>query len=162
MDDSVICAIAIRLLEVLSYLHSQRPPIIHRDIKPANIVVDRQPDEGNGEQVDLSLVDFGGVTSAVSSQSFGSTLVGTFGYMAPEQVARCTQKGNGTAVCFIRLFCVPLHVCSFAEFRQFRVTSTRSAPHCSTSLLAKSHQPSLKTGCGSTFPPPCPSSCRPA
>ncbi|CEL97062.1 unnamed protein product [Vitrella brassicaformis CCMP3155] len=85
VDDSVICAIAIRLLEVLSYLHSQRPPIIHRDIKPANIVVDRQPDEGNGEQVDLSLVDFGGVTSAVSSQSFGSTLVGTFGYMAPEQ-----------------------------------------------------------------------------
>ena len=40
-----------QLLDVLSYLHAQTPPIIYRDMKPANIIL--KPD-GN-----LSLIDFG-------------------------------------------------------------------------------------------------------
>lgn len=69
--------ILIRGLEILDYLHTRVPPVVHRDIKPSNLV--RAPD---GK---LALVDFGGVLEAAREQG-GSTVVGTFGYMAPEQL----------------------------------------------------------------------------
>jgi len=64
-------------LEVLAYLHGLRPPVIHRDVKPANLIC--RPDGR------LVLVDFGGVRVALRPEG-GSTVVGTFGYMAPEQL----------------------------------------------------------------------------
>ena len=70
-------------LEVLEYLHSLRPPVIHRDVKPANLI--------RGDDGRLTLVDFGGVRVALRPDG-GSTVVGTFGYMAPEQL-----HGDATA-----------------------------------------------------------------
>ena len=64
------------LEETLEYLHSRVPPVIHRDIKPANIIL--RPDGS------FSLVDFGSVRDGLKPEG-GSTVVGTFGYMAPEQ-----------------------------------------------------------------------------
>lgn len=69
--------VMIRCLEILDYLHTRTPPVIHRDLKPSNIV--RAPD---GK---IALVDFGGVLDAARERG-GSTIVGTFGYMAPEQL----------------------------------------------------------------------------
>jgi len=69
-----------RLLEqasgVLAYLHDRSPAIIHRDLKPANVI--RRPDGS------FAFVDFGAVRDRLRPQG-GSTVVGTFGYMAPEQ-----------------------------------------------------------------------------
>ncbi|HEY9607990.1 ankyrin repeat domain-containing protein [Allocoleopsis sp.] len=70
--------IAMQILEILVYLHSLDPPVIHRDIKPQNII--RQED---GQ---VFLVDFGAVQDTYYSTFMrSSTVVGTYGYMAPEQ-----------------------------------------------------------------------------
>lgn len=68
----------VSILNILTYLHQHSPPIIHRDIKPSNII--QQPD---GQ---WALIDFGAIQSLLSTASMvGSTIVGTSGYMAPEQ-----------------------------------------------------------------------------
>ncbi|MCT7984190.1 serine/threonine protein kinase [Laspinema sp. A4] len=70
--------IAKQLLEILVYLHQLTPPVVHRDIKPQNII--RQSD---GK---VFLVDFGAVQDTYRHTfTSGSTIVGTYGYMAPEQ-----------------------------------------------------------------------------
>ncbi|MGH7437677.1 MAG: serine/threonine protein kinase [Polyangiaceae bacterium] len=71
---------AMRLLgdaaKVLAYLHGRSPPVVHRDLKPANVI--RRPDGS------YAFVDFGAVRDNLRPEG-GSTVVGTFGYMAPEQ-----------------------------------------------------------------------------
>ncbi len=70
--------IAKQLLDILVYLHQLTPPVVHRDIKPQNII--RQSD---GK---IFLVDFGAVQDTYRHTIIsGSTIVGTYGYMAPEQ-----------------------------------------------------------------------------
>jgi serine/threonine protein kinase len=61
----------------LTYLHGRGSPVIHRDIKPRNVV--RRAD---GSYV---FVDFGAVAELVLRRG-ASTIVGTIGYMAPEQL----------------------------------------------------------------------------
>jgi len=65
------------LLKILDHLHSHHPPILHRDLKPSSIVLgkDRRP----------HLVDFGSVKSLKSQATVNFTIVGTYGYMPPEQ-----------------------------------------------------------------------------
>ena len=65
------------LLRILLYLHGQQPPIVHRDIKPSNILLANRQ---------AYLVDFGSVKSLkVSGDTSAFTVVGTYGYMPPEQ-----------------------------------------------------------------------------
>lgn len=60
----------------LDYLHGADPPIVHRDIKPSNVI--RRLDGS------FAFIDFGSVRHRMKPEG-GSTVVGTFGYMAPEQ-----------------------------------------------------------------------------
>lgn len=77
--EAEIKQIAIKILEILSYLHQLNPPIIHRDIKPQNII--RQADGT------VFLVDFGAVQDIYrNTMSVSGTFVGTIGYMPPEQL----------------------------------------------------------------------------
>ncbi len=74
--------IAQSLLKILDYLHSQNPPIIHRDIKPSNILITNRSSHHVG---DVYLVDFGSVQSLGHRDGGTMTIVGTYGYMPPEQ-----------------------------------------------------------------------------
>lgn len=76
-DEAEVLRIGAFLLDVLSYLHALHPPILHRDVKPANVI--------RSEDGRLWLVDFGAVRDVTTTMSGGSTVVGTYGYMAPEQ-----------------------------------------------------------------------------
>jgi eukaryotic-like serine/threonine-protein kinase len=70
--------IASQILEILIYLHTLIPAVIHRDIKPQNLI---RSSDGQ-----ISLVDFGAVQDTYHhTVTGGSTVVGTYGYMAPEQ-----------------------------------------------------------------------------
>ena len=67
-----------QILDILVYLQQLAPPVIHRDIKPQNII--RRDDR------QIFLVDFGAVQDVYHQTiTGGSTVVGTYGYMAPEQ-----------------------------------------------------------------------------
>lgn len=76
-SDDVV-AIMRSCLGPLEYLHGRAKPLYHRDLKPSNILL-----RNDGTCV---LVDFGAVREAIADpRTGGSSVVGTFGYMAPEQ-----------------------------------------------------------------------------
>ena len=67
-----------QILRTLVYLQSLSPPVFHRDVKPGNLI--RRADGT------LALVDFGAARErTVTLRS--ATMVGTVGYMPPEQLA---------------------------------------------------------------------------
>ncbi len=93
-----ICDIGVRLLSVVDYIHSVRPPVIHRDINPRNII---QRDDG-----EVFLLDFGGVQDAIRiSGAASSTIIGTPGYTPLEQfTGRATVRSDLYAVAATLLF----------------------------------------------------------
>lgn len=70
------------LLGILIYLHGQKPPVIHRDIKPSNVLLTNRSGNSVGQ---VYLVDFGSVQTLAAKESGTITVVGTYGYMPPEQ-----------------------------------------------------------------------------
>lgn len=84
VDPDKVLEWADKLLDALTYLHTQDPPIIHRDIKPQNLkLTDRQ---------EIVLLDFGLSKAAVGSGEKSQSIFGyTPNYAPLEQV-----QGEGT------------------------------------------------------------------
>ncbi len=74
------------IVEAISYLHTQNPPIIHRDIKPSNIIV---PLAGDGDGA--VLVDFGIAKEYDQDSTTTAVRHCSPGYGAPEHYARGTN-----------------------------------------------------------------------
>lgn len=81
-EDKVITW-AMQIADALSYLHSQRPPIIYRDMKPANVML--KP-EGN-----IKIIDFGIAREYKEEKLADTTVLGTKGYAPPEQYSGQTD-----------------------------------------------------------------------
>ncbi|HEY9635868.1 MAG TPA: protein kinase [Coleofasciculaceae cyanobacterium] len=69
----------IQTCDILSYIHSCKPPLIHRDIKPANLMVRHRDNR-------IIVLDFGAVKEIGTAPG---TRIGAEGYSAPEQ-----DRGN--------------------------------------------------------------------
>src|ERR1700689_306272 len=70
-----------QMLDVLDFLHAQKPPIIYRDLKPGNIMIDK---DGRAMLIDFGIARFlppGG----------RGTQIGSVGYAPPEQYMGKTE-----------------------------------------------------------------------
>jgi serine/threonine protein kinase len=74
-SESEVIQIVSKLLKILAFVHQNN--IIHRDIKPSNII-------RNQKDSSLVLIDFGAVMK-FDGETFLGTVIGTPGYIAPEQ-----------------------------------------------------------------------------
>ncbi len=83
----------LQILEVLSALHSQSPPIIHRDLTPENLVLAKEQ---------IMLIDFGAANEFVGTAT--GTIVGKQAYMPAEQV-----RGKSTTQSDIYAFAGTMH-----------------------------------------------------
>jgi serine/threonine protein kinase len=79
-SEAEMVELATTLLEILRYLHVRYPAVIHRDIKPSNILLGDRTGNSVGP---VYLIDFGSVQAAPAGGTI--TVVGTYGYMPPEQ-----------------------------------------------------------------------------
>jgi serine/threonine protein kinase len=81
-SESEIVELAAAVLEILQYLHERAPTVIHRDIKPSNLLLGDRSGNSVGA---VYLVDFGSVQTLAAQAGGSITVVGTYGYMPPEQ-----------------------------------------------------------------------------
>ncbi|MCL2653363.1 MAG: protein kinase [Propionibacteriaceae bacterium] len=90
--------VARQIAEILTYLHSQNPPVVHRDLKPANII---QCDDGT-----IALTDFGIARTVKDDADTDTRLLGTLGYAPPEQFgyAQSTPQTDIYALGVVMLF----------------------------------------------------------
>jgi hypothetical protein len=82
-DEAAILRLLTDAADALAYLHGQG--VVHRDLKPGNVIEKR---DGS-----FAFVDFGAVRDRMRPEG-GSTVVGTFGYMAPEQFQGRAQPAS--------------------------------------------------------------------
>jgi serine/threonine protein kinase len=79
-DEKQLRDLAMQLLDILSYMRGQAPPVVHRDIRPEHVILGQE--DGRAY-----LVGFGGVRDLYhETVSGGTRWVGIPGYMAPERV----------------------------------------------------------------------------
>lgn len=75
-----------QVMDALTYLHSQSPPVVHRDVKPANIKITPQ---GKAVLVDFGIAKLQGSGTLTGARAF------TPGYAPPEQYGlRTTARSD--------------------------------------------------------------------
>jgi serine/threonine protein kinase len=138
--ESEVRDLAGQMLNILRYLQQLNPPIVHRDIKPQNIM--------RREDGQIFLVDFGAVAHTYQNTLMrGSTVVGTFGYMAPEQFRSQAYPasdlyGLGATLLFVLTHRSPAELPTTKLRLQFRDRLRVSEPFCD--WLEQLLEPNLK------------------
>ncbi len=81
-----------QIASVLSYLHSQHPPIIFRDLKPSNIMLTT-----DGQ---IKLIDFGIARVFAPGRSRDTQVLGTPGFAPPEQYGKAQTDARADVYAF--------------------------------------------------------------
>lgn len=107
--------------EGLWYLHTHSPPVVHEDVKPGNFLI--RLERSRQRVAYLYLCDFGISRWLQSSFSLASELLGTFAYIAPEQVKRkvhCASDQYALAVmaCYLLTGKLPIQAATNEEYAQ--------------------------------------------
>ncbi|MBO4349688.1 MAG: serine/threonine protein kinase [Proteobacteria bacterium] len=131
--------VVLQLLAILDQLQRHDPPIIHRDIKPSNIILVPQK-----RGYKAYLIDFGAVANP-QVQGGGSTVAGTFGYMAPEQLMGAPVPASD----IYSLGALIVHVLSgvspanmpVKDFRLIFEPEVQSLPHPVVEILRRMLEP---------------------
>lgn len=76
-SEDEVKSIAVKVLQILIYLHGLNPVVLHRDIKPSNLIW--------GDDHQIYLIDFGAVQDRAIKEGATFTVVGTYGYTPIEQ-----------------------------------------------------------------------------
>jgi len=130
MPPEKIVSISTQVLAGLHHLHTLPRPVIHRDVKPDNVVL--------VEGTTVKLVDFG---IAKASGKVGLTVsgaaVGTYEFMAPEQVAgksetltaACDQYSLGITMFFMACRRVPFRQVSDSGFEVLKAHVEEPPPN---------------------------------
>ncbi|HEU5230308.1 MAG TPA: serine/threonine-protein kinase, partial [Ktedonobacteraceae bacterium] len=137
---STALAIMTPIVEAISYLHAQQPPIIHRDIKPANIIVSPSGDRA-------VLVDFGIAKECSRDATTTAVRHCSPGYGAPEQYATGTDIRTdiyGLAATFYKL--LTGHVPVDAFYRLTRLGSGEIDPLEPVTMLVPTLPPYVADG----------------
>jgi serine/threonine protein kinase len=85
LPEPVVLRIVSRVADALAYAHSQG--VVHRDVKPANIMVHLPTHQ-------VKVTDFGVAQLVDASRTRSGFVIGTPGYMAPEQLAGARVDGR--------------------------------------------------------------------
>lgn len=75
LSEASVGQLCLQMCSILSYLHSQQPPVVHRDFTPDNLILSK---DGS-----LKLIDFN--VAEQKSATTTATVVGKHSYIAPEQ-----------------------------------------------------------------------------
>ena len=112
----------------LDYAHAHG--VVHRDVKPANLLLDR---EGNVHVADFGIASAAGLASVTQT----GTVLGTLGYLAPEQAAgkRATAAVDRYA----------LGVVAFELLTGERPFAAGESPTAETAALGAVPVPSIST-----------------
>lgn len=91
-----VAQLGIMMCDILTYLHSQAPPVVHRDFTPDNLILNS---DGS-----LKLIDF--MIAQQVEDSATASVVGKHSYLSPEQFQgkATTQSdiyGLGATLCFL-------------------------------------------------------------
>jgi serine/threonine protein kinase len=117
--------------EGLWHLHTRQPPVVHGDVKPGNFLI--RLERSTQRIAHLYLCDFGISRWLHSSSPLASELLGTFVYIAPEQVERqvhCASDQYALAVmaCYLLTGKLPIQASTNEEYAQAHLHVMPKAP----------------------------------
>jgi serine/threonine protein kinase len=115
----------------LWYLHTRQPPIVHEDVKPANFLI--RLEQSTPRIAHLYLSDFGISRWLQSSFSLASEVLGTFAYMAPEQVERRVDRASdqyslAIMACYLLTGKLPIQAGTNEEYAQAHLHDPPEVP----------------------------------
>ncbi|MBQ9395135.1 MAG: serine/threonine protein kinase [Proteobacteria bacterium] len=138
---SQIGDILLQLLNILDKLHHSDPPVVHRDIKPSNIILNYVENDTTPQ---VHIIDFGAVANP-QVKGGGSTVVGTYGYMSPEQLmGNATPASDLYSLAIVAVYLlsgVPPEELETKDFHVLIDPHLQHLPHQITAFLRKMLEP---------------------